>query len=175
MKLSLTLYICCLIVACLCFHPAQNIMLEARLLAPTSLCTKDEKVVFSCSLRRSTKIVSLCSSQKLTKDAGYLQYRFGTPGKIELEFPDVRDESRKAFKYSHYFRAKVDSTEVSFSRSGYTYAVFDEYNGEEKPVVSEQGLTVTAENSKKEVKYLCRIKPTADYGALPEVFENSAP
>jgi hypothetical protein len=175
MKLSLTGYICCLVVACLCFHPARNTMLEARSLAPTSLCTKDEKVVFSCPLRRSTKIVSLCSSQKLTKDAGYLQYRFGVPGKIELEFPDVRDESLKAFRYSHYFRAKVDSTEVSFSRNGYTYAVFDEYNAEEKPVVSEQGLTVTAENSKKEVKYLCRIKPTADYGALPEVLENSAP
>ena len=175
MKLSLPLYICCLIVACLCFHPARNTTLEARSLAPTSLCTKDEKVVFSCPLRRSTKIVSLCSSEKLTKDAGYLQYRFGTPGKIELEFPDVRHESLKAFKYSHYFRAKVDSTEISFSRNGYTYAVFDEYNGEEKRVVSEQGLTVIAENSKKEVKYLCRIKPTADYEALPEFFENSAP
>ena len=175
MNLSLALCICCLIIACLCFQPARNTMLAARSLAATSLCTKDERVVFSCPLRRSTKVVSLCSSQKLTKDAGYLQYRFGVPGKVELEFPDVRDESRKAFKYSHYFRAKVDSTEVSFSRNGYTYAVFDEYNGEEKPVVSEQGLTVTADNSKKEVKYLCRIKPTADYGELPEVFENSAP
>jgi len=175
MKASLTLYICCLIVACLCFYPARNAMLEARSLAPTSLCTKDEKVVFSCPLRRSAKIVSLCSSQKLTKDAGYLQYRFGVPGKIELEFPDIRDDSLKVFKYSHYFRAKVDSTEISFSRNGYTYSVFDDYNGEEKPTVSQQGLTVTAENSKKEVKYVCRIKPTADYGALPEVFENSAP
>ena len=175
MKLSLTLYICCFIVACLCFHPARYTMLEARSLAPTSLCTKDEKIVFSCPLSRSTKIVSLCSSQKLTKESGYLQYRFGAPGKIELEFPDVRDDSRKALKYSHYFSAKVVSTEDSFSRNGYTYAVFDEYNGEEKPVVSEQGLTVITENSKKEVKYLCRIKPTADYGALPEVFENSAP
>jgi hypothetical protein len=69
----------------------------------------------------------------------------------------------------------VDSTEISFSRNGYTYSVFDDYNGEEKPTVSEKGLTVTAENSKKEVKYLCRMKPTADYGTLPEVFENSAP
>jgi hypothetical protein len=48
MKLSLPLYICCLIVACLCFHPARNTTLEARSLGPTSLCTKDEKVVFSC-------------------------------------------------------------------------------------------------------------------------------
>jgi hypothetical protein len=46
----------------------------------TSLCTKGEKVVFSCALKSSTKTVSLCSSQKLTKSEGYLQYRFGVPG-----------------------------------------------------------------------------------------------
>src|SRR5262244_1212055 len=117
------------------------------------------------------KIVSLCSSQTLSKGSGYLQYRFGIPGKIELEFPDNRADSLNAFKYSHYFRAKVDSTEISFSRSGYTYSVFDEYNGEEKPVISEQGLTVTIESSGKEVKFLCATKPTADYGQLPDVFE----
>ena len=176
MKLNLTLYGCiCLIVACLCFYSARNATLEARSLLPTSLCAKDEKVIFSCPLKRSTKIVSLCSSRKLTKDAGYLQYRFGLPAKIELEFPDNRADSIKVFKYSHYFRAKVDYTEVSFSRNGYTYSVFDDYNGEEKPAVSEQGLTVTTESSKKEVKYLCRLKPQADYGELPDVFENSAP
>ena len=176
MKIKLTFCSCiCLTVACLCFCPQRNAKLEARSLAPTSLCGKDEKVVFSCSLKRSMKIVSLCSSQKLTKVSGYLQYRFGVPDKIELEFPDNRADSLKVFKYSHYFRAKVDYTEISFSRNGFTYSVFDEYNGEEKPLVSEQGLTVTTENSKKEVKYLCGLKPKADYGDLPEVFENSAP
>jgi hypothetical protein len=94
---------------------------------------------------------------------------------MELEFPENRADSRKAFNYSHYFRALVDSTEISFSRNGYTYTVFDEYNGEEKPAVSQQGLSVTTNSSKKEVRYLCRLKPTADYGDLPAVFENSAP
>jgi hypothetical protein len=164
----------CLIFACVCCNLPVSANLQARSLAAASLCTKDEKVVFSCSLKRSMKTVSLCSSPKLTKKAGYLQYRFGVPGKIELEFPDNRTESLKAFKYNHYFRAMVDSTEISFSRNGYTYTVFDEYNGEEKPAVSEQGLTVTTD-SKREVKYKCLTKPKADYGDLPDVFENSAP
>jgi hypothetical protein len=159
------------IVTCLCYNHSQGDALPG----PSSLCAKDEKIVFSCSLKRSMKVVSLCSSAKLTKDGGYLQYRFGAPGKIELEFPDNRADSQKVFKYSHYFRAKVDDTEISFSRNGYTYTVFDEYNGEEKPSVSEQGLTVTTDSSKKEVKYLCFKKPKADYGDLPDVFENSAP
>jgi len=176
MKIELRLWICiCLVVASLCSGPPGNERLVAGSLVPTSLCAKDEKVVFSCSLKRSMKTVSLCSSPKLTKESGYLLYRFGVPGKIELEFPDNRAESLKVFKYSHYFRAKVDYTEISFTRNGFTYSVFDDYNGEERPTVAEQGLTVTPENSKKEVKYLCRLKPRADYEDLPDVFENSAP
>src|SRR5262245_25866074 len=172
MKLPLGCFVCLLFISFGYRVPESGARFAPR---AASLCSKDEKIVFSCPLKRSMKIVSLCSSQKLSKDAGYLQYRFGAPGKIELEFPDNRADSLKAFKYSHYFRAKVDSTEISFSRNGYTYAVFDEYNGEEKRVVSEQGLTVTIESSKREVKSLCGVKPTADYGDLPDVFENSAP
>jgi hypothetical protein len=111
----------------------------------------------------------------LSKTGGYLQYRFGVPGKVELEFPAKRTESQRVFKYSHYFRALVDSTEISFSQNGYTYTVFDEYNGEEKPVISEQGLTVTNDNTKREMKYMCRVKAKADYSELSDVFENSAP
>jgi hypothetical protein len=147
---------------------------EARPLMALSLCQKGEKVVFSCAVRRAGKIVSLCSSSKLSKAEGYLQYRFGRPGQVELEFPKDRSTSREAFKYSHYFRAQVDSTEISFTVDGYTYSVFDEFNGEEKPAISEKGLTVTSDSTKREVKYLCQGKPTADYGDLPETFENSS-
>jgi hypothetical protein len=148
---------------------------EARPVVALSLCDKGEKVVFSCAVKRTGKIVSLCSSPKLSKTEGYLQYRFGRPGKVELEFPKDRSTSQGAFKYSHYFRAQVDSTEISFTVDGYTYSVFDEFNGEEKPAVSEKGLTVTSDSTKKEVKHLCQGKPTADYGDLPETFENSSP
>lgn len=140
-----------------------------------SLCEKAEKVVFSCALRRSGKIVSLCSSPKLSKTEGYLQYRFGRPGQIELEFPKDRAESHKVFKYSHYFRAQVDYTTISFTVDGYTYSVFDDYNGEEKPALEDVGLNVTSESSKKEVKYKCQGKPTANFGDLPDTFENSFP
>jgi len=148
---------------------------EASSLATLSLCAKGEKVVFSCAVRRSGKVVSLCSSPELSKTNGYLQYRFGRPGQVELEFPKERSESRTLFKYSHYFRAQVDSTEISFTVNGYTYAVFDEYNGEETPVVSEKGLLVTSESSKKEVKYLCQGKPLANYEDLGDTFENTSP
>ena len=134
-----------------------------------SLCEKDEKIVFSCPIRKPAKIVSLCSSKELTKDRGYLQYRFGLPGKIELEFPKQREQTQTAFKYSHYFRAQFDLTEISFSQDGHAYAIFDDYNGEQKPVRHDQGIKITPPNG-KEVSLTCRAKAKAQYEDLAEVF-----
>jgi len=140
----------------------------------SSLCGKGEKVVFSCALKNSTKTVSLCSSPKLSKTEGYMQYRFGLPGKIELEYPKDRSTPEQAFHYNHYFRAQVDLTEISFSIDGYSYTVFDNFNGEEKPAISAQGLTVTRPNSEKDVTYACRGRAKVDFGALPEVLVNDS-
>ena len=118
-----------------------------------SLCEKDEQIVFSCTIRRPVKIVSLCSSKELTKDRGYLQYRFGLPQKIELEFPKQREQTQAAFKYSHYFRAQFDLTEINFSTDGHQYAIFDDYNGEQKPVQHEQGIKITPPNGKAKAQY----------------------
>ena len=136
---------------------------------PQSLCNVNEQTVFSCATKPSGKIVSLCSSPELTKDTGYLQYRFGLPKKIELEFPQKRQQTQQAFKYSHYFRAQVDLTEISFTSNGYQYAIFDDYNGEERPARSEQGVRVMPPNNGKEVTLTCRGRAKADYSNLGEV------
>jgi hypothetical protein len=140
----------------------------------TSLCSKGERVVFSCALKSSTKTVSLCSSEKLTKTEGYLQYRFGLPAKVELEYPKDRSKPEQAFRYNHYFRAQVDLTEISFSIDGYTYTVSDSFNGEEKPAISEEGLTVTRPNSEKDVTYVCRGRAKVDFTAISEVLVNDS-
>ena len=135
-----------------------------------SLCQRDEKVVFSCTVTKAAKIVSLCSSKQLTKEQGYLQYRFGLPEKIELEYPKQRGRPQDAFKYSHYFRAQVDMTEISFSSNGYEYSIVDDYNGEQKPVQHSQGITITAPNTDKQVVLNCRGRAQAQYADLSEVF-----
>ena len=137
---------------------------------PGSLCESGEKIVFSCKVEIAAKFVSLCSSKELTKDRGYLQYRFGLPGKIELEFPKQRAQTQSAFKYSHYFRAQVDETEISFTRGGHEYTVFDNYRGDQKPVIHRQGVTVMLPNSAKPVSLACVGKATAHYEDLPEAF-----
>src|SRR5215510_11537040 len=139
-----------------------------------SLCEKGEKTVFSCELKRPVKIVSLCSSPELTRERGYLQYRFGLPGKIELAFPERRENSQQSFQYKHYFRAQVDLTQISFTSGNYTYSVFDDYNGEEKPASSQQGVTVTPPEG-KDVKMVCRGRATADFASLADALPNEDP
>jgi len=142
-------------------------------LQANSLCAKDERVIFSCPIKRPAKIVSVCASKDLTSDRGYIQYRFGLPAKVELEFPKARDGSQQKFQYSHYFRAKVDLTEISFTVNGYEYQVTDDYNGEEKSAQIIQGVMVTAPGKPKEVSFACRIKPKADYNDLQAVLPGS--
>jgi hypothetical protein len=112
----------------------------------------------------------MCASKDLTNEKGYLQYRFGLPEKIELEFPKDREHTQQQFEYSHYFRARVDLTEINFTVDGVSYSVFDDYQGEEKPAVSEQGVAINwPGTNKKEVRYLCSSKPKADYADLQDV------
>jgi len=133
-----------------------------------SLCESGEKIVFSCTVGKTAKIVSLCSSTELTKDRGYLQYRFGLPGKIELEFPKQREQTQSAFKYSHYFRAQFDQTKISFTTNEYEYAIFDDYNGEEKPAQHDQGIKIRPPIG-SEVTLTCHGKAKAQYGDLAGV------
>jgi len=144
-------------------------------LQPNSLCAQTEHIIFSCSTKRSTaarspsKIVSLCASHDLAKDRGYLQYRYGLPGKVELEFPDSRRGTQQRFQYTHYMRYQVDRTEINFEIDGYQYQIFDDYNGEEKPRISTEGVSVTAPGKPKDVSFVCRSKAKADYSMLDEV------
>jgi hypothetical protein len=142
-------------------------------LQKNSLCAKDERILFSCPVRRTAKypsnVVSLCASRELDKERGYLQYRFGLPGKVELEFPKDRQGTQQQFRYSHYFRYQVDLTEITFQIDVYEYSVFDTYNGEAKPAVAEQGVNVTTIGKNKDTRFICSSKPQTDYTALLEI------
>jgi hypothetical protein len=98
-----------------------------------------------------------------------MQYRFGLPGKIELEFPKQREQTQSAFKYSHYFRAQFDQTEISFMSNEYLYTIFDDYNGEQKPAQRDQGIRIGPPIG-SEVTLNCRGKAKTQYGDLAEVF-----
>jgi hypothetical protein len=148
---------------------------SAGALQPNSLCAKTERTIFSCLSRRtgtqSTKIISLCGSRDLTKEQGYLQYRYGLPQKIELEYPASRTGTQQLFKYHHYMRYRVDLTEINFEVNDYQYQLFYDYNGEEKREIQDKGVLVTAPGQDKQVTFLCRSNFKADFSLLDDVLE----
>jgi hypothetical protein len=173
MRIPTLVFLLAIAVVCGAVLSASNSSIPASALTggppPNTLCGKDERVIFSCPVKRPAKIVSVCASKDLAADRGYLQYRFGLPGKIELEYPKERNGTQQKFKYSHYFRAQFDMTSINFTIDGYEYSVFDDYNGEEKPKISSEGVSVTAPGKPKEVSFVCRTKPKADYSDLQAV------
>jgi hypothetical protein len=134
-----------------------------------TLCARTEQVVFNCTAKGSSRIISLCSSKDLDKDHGYIQYRFGTPSKTELEFPERTTGSQKLFNYSHYFRAQVDETEISFNNREYNYRIFDSYQGEQKPAHRSQGIIVTPPGKGAATTLQCAAPAKADYGNLEDI------
>ena len=106
-----------------------------------SLCMGDEQTLFSCRIANSGKQLALCASPQLDAN-GWLVYRFGAPGKVELSFPERREASLQRFGFWHYMRYQTDYTEVSFSIGTTQYKVYDHYQGEEKPAYA-RGVLVT--------------------------------
>jgi hypothetical protein len=128
-------------------------------LAPKSLCSKTEQTIWSCTTTKN-KIASVCAAKGLTSESGYLQYRFGTTGKVELELPQNRAGSQSFFKYSRYTRPLVTMLQLSFKNSDYTYEIHDDDNSEEKPPIHSASIDISKSGSEKTSSIVCR-NPTA--------------
>jgi len=137
--------------------------------ASESLCTDQEQAVFSCSVAKSSKVVSLCTSKQLSKEKGSLAYRFGSPGKVELEYPASPTNSLQQFRYAHYSRFQADRTEVTFSIGKFRYTVFDYFDENEKPKNS-RGVSVSNVSGKRrETQLLCGGEVKSELQKLEEV------
>ena len=133
-----------------------------------SLCRASEKTIWTCTTTKN-KIASVCASKDLAEDKGYVQYRFGAPGKIELEYPKMREGSAQKFKYSRYTRPLVTMLMLEFENDGVTYEIHDDDNYEEKPPVRAASIEIA--NGDKSASVVCR-QPVS--GSLMEL-ENIVP
>ena len=126
-----------------------------------TLCHADETAVFDCVIAHSAKRLSVCSSKALDDKNGYLQYRFGRPGQVELEFPKDRHGSQSAFRYTRYTRPQVTYLTLEFRTGGYVYSLTEDYNAEDNPPVTAASVTVTpledAEGGHRSVELECRV------------------
>lgn len=92
--------------------------------AENTLCTKSEKVIFSCKVEKSIKTVSVCGSKSLTRNSGYLQYRFGTEQRVEFVYPTTKVSSQARFYWGekHLMEGSFIG-ELTFINHGYIYTI----------------------------------------------------
>ncbi|MEO6280328.1 hypothetical protein [Roseateles sp.] len=86
-------------------------------------CHPDERAIFSCALRNG-KTVSVCSSQALSADEGYLQCRYGRPGRIELEYPTIRNGSQARFEFESHRPYQGEYENLEFEKDGHRYSIY---------------------------------------------------
>ncbi|HEX8097265.1 MAG TPA: hypothetical protein VF507_04490 [Pyrinomonadaceae bacterium] len=144
---------------------------------PISLCAADETVVFSCTTKGAGKLVSLCGSKQLDEKRGYVQYRFGRPGKVEMEFPRTREKTQSAFRLTRYTRPLVTYLALRFESGGYLYSIHQNDNEEEKPPALDASVAVTplsasGPNTKK-AEFSCRMPVKGSLMTLEDVVKRS--
>jgi hypothetical protein len=95
--------------------------------AGESLCTAAEQTVFSCSTGK--KVLSVCASATVNRNTGYLQYRFGSPGAIELQLPEAETAPAQHVSFGdtgYYFDgADYAGAWLRFRKGNLSYAVYD--------------------------------------------------
>jgi len=113
---------------------------QAQAQAPAaSLCNAGEQVVFACAMEGKT--LSLC---RPSLPGNGLQYRFGSPARLELEYPAPGQRVQPVFKVRNEPLIGGALTSVAFQRSGYTYTVYSRVGRGPDGVTPEfdDGLTV---------------------------------
>jgi len=104
----------------------------------------NEVVVLSFKTKKN-KQVFICRDQ----ENKYLVYRFGSPAKVELQFPEKLDQSSfKKFDYSSYFRPGgvanlgMNLDYLSFTNGGYRYVIYKTYASESVGNEDEIGIRI---------------------------------
>jgi hypothetical protein len=135
-----------------------------------SLCRSEEQIFFSCPIAASVKTVSLCGSKTIDSRRGYIQYRFGQAGAVELQFPRDRANTQRVFRYAKYFRTQAERTEITFDNEDYRYILFDYYEGDVKPAIREAGLRITRHGgNQRDSEIKCGDYPISKLGSLESI------
>ena len=142
---------------------------EIQSISQRTLCSSEEQVFFNCTIVASNKLVSLCGAKIIDTRRGYLQYRFGRVGALELQYPRERANTQRVFRYAHYFRAQVDRTEITFDNQDFRYVVFDYDESDVRPKIKEAGVRVTRHRSDQEVVLKCSGNPISRLSNLESI------
>ena len=99
-----------------------------------SLCGSQERTLFTC--KSKSKLASICASQTLSENAGYLRYVYGNDKKIELDYPKNRSLAKENFLWSKSWSPGVN-VYLKFRVGQFKYYVYsgqgESYGDRENP------------------------------------------
>lgn len=113
-----------------------TLVLTPSTLYAASLCTSNEEIIWSCTLRN--KIYSVCASRQLNKKTGYMQYRVAKNNKIEFLFPEEKMHPSGKFSFALLPKGAM----LSFGNASYQYEMFESLMGEPSFSVAKNGKLV---------------------------------
>lgn len=87
-----------------------------------SHCMVEETTLFACSTGR--KLLSVCATVDLSKDAGVVQYRFGTPGREAFVLPKAEADWRAAVRGGRLMFSGGGGATLAFANPPYRYVVY---------------------------------------------------
>ena len=105
-------------------------------------------------------MVSVCTSKNFNAKRGYIQYRYGRPGKVELQYPKSRKRSHSAFIFYASLKRGIEYAELSFSNGKRNYDVFEQSDFNQEEPVETQGVSVKLPSGKN-IDINC-VKPPKD-------------
>ena len=101
------------------------VALSAVATAADSLCSDRETVVYSCKVgAKRTKSLSICASKHFSSSSGYLQYRFGRKGALEMVIPKTTEHSDSNPKSGREMYSGGGAEHLRFSYGEVNYVVY---------------------------------------------------
>lgn len=134
-----TLQRCPAILAAALFAVAP-LLAAASEAATASHCAADEQTLFACSTGR--KLLSVCATAELSRDAGAVQYRFGAPGHGPFVLPAADAGWRATVRGGGLMFSGGGGAYLAFANPPYRYVVYSAIGrgwGSRAGVVVEKG------------------------------------
>jgi len=128
--------------------------------APT-LCPGSEITLVSCPVGKKT--ASVCASPDLGPGHGVAQYRFGSPGHVELEFPTPPAHPRTFTQPGRVMFAAGGEQYLRVFNGDYAYVFYD---GEGRGWQQRGVLVMRGERTLANLR--CTGPDVGDYGRLPK-------
>jgi hypothetical protein len=91
-----------------------------------TLCSQHEDIYFSCPFIDG-KIVSVCALHNTSPNSGYVQYRYGTPEKLELMYPETKSPPKNRFFYVNATEGSANRDILKFKNGKYTYIIYQAF------------------------------------------------